>query len=97
MALDPGNQLGVERSWFETGQASRRNCYTLGLAQVGQMEVQAGFGTAQRLLVGVAQINGEHGAVGHDVDQVGEEVDPTDRCHLAATDISRQVAHKGND
>src|SRR5690606_11923687 len=88
---------GVEGDRLETGQAARVNVDALVACQRVEVRGEFGLGVLQQVLVGVAQVAGEHGARGDDVDQVRHEIDAADGGHLVAAHLAGQLAREGGD
>ena len=92
--LDPGDQRIVEQHRREACELAMCHRQTFGFRRFRDEVVQTPFGRLQDRLVGVAQIDGETGPIGDDVDQVGPEVDGADGRDLIATQIAGQGPHE---
>ena len=63
-------------------------------AQALDLGGERGLGLDEHGIVGVAQVDRDRGAGGHDVDEVRPHVDAADGGHLGAAESRREVAHE---
>ena len=58
---------------------------------------ETGLRSLQHLVVGVAQVDGQGGAVRHDVDEIRTDLEPADRGDLGVPELQRQASSEGRD
>ena len=75
----------------------RRSTVTPSAAATSSHDAASRRSASQHRLVGVAQVDGQRGRPGDDVDEVGAQVEPGRRCRPGAAELVGEPAHEGHD
>ena len=87
----------VEHDRREAGEGAAGDRHALRRLEPVAERRECRLGAHQQRIVGVAEVDREDGAAGHDVHEVGMEVEPSDRRDLVAAHLCGHPAHVRDD